>query len=95
MIRNHVRWTHELAERLRAAGFEIVTEPMLALFAFRPAGADDAAVRDLLQRINDDGRIYLTQTMVDGRLAIRFQAGSVDCAEADVATAFDTIRELA
>ncbi|MFC6760172.1 hypothetical protein ACFQFQ_12805 [Sulfitobacter porphyrae] len=27
-----------------------------------------------MNRINDDGRIYLTQTRIDGALVIRFQA---------------------
>ncbi|MFP4237860.1 MAG: pyridoxal phosphate-dependent decarboxylase family protein [Rhodosalinus sp.] len=97
MIRNHVAWSRALCERLRGApGIEIVTEPLLSLFTFRLAG-DDAEARTLalLQRINDDGRIYLTQTKVDGQLVIRFQAGQF-CAEArDFDTAFDTITELA
>ena len=96
MIRNHVSWSRALCERLRGApGIEIVTEPVLSLFTFRLAG-DDAGARTLalLQRINDDGRIYLTQTKVDGQLVIRFQAGQF-CAEArDFDTAFDTITEL-
>ncbi|RBI85677.1 aspartate aminotransferase family protein [Rhodosalinus halophilus] len=97
MLRNHVRWSQDLCERLRAApGFEIVTEPVLSLFTFRLAGEDaDARTLTLLQRINDDGRIYLTQTKIDGQLVIRFQAGQF-CAEArDFDTAFETITELA
>jgi aromatic-L-amino-acid decarboxylase len=97
MLRNHIRWSQDLCERLRAApGFEIVTEPVLSLFTFRLAGEDaDARTLTLLQRINDDGRIYLTQTKIDGQLVIRFQAGQF-CAEArDFDTAFETITELA
>jgi aromatic-L-amino-acid/L-tryptophan decarboxylase len=95
-IRNHVRWSEALAERLRGtAVFEIVTEPVLSLFTFRLAGGDDAAQIALVNRINDDGRIYLTQTRVDGRIAIRFQVGQFDATEADVDTAFDTIISLA
>ena len=100
MIRDHVDWSARLAERLRAEpDFEIVTEPMLALFAFRhrpPEGGDpDAHNRALVERINDDGRIYLTQTAHDDGLAIRFQAGQFDARESDVEIAFDTIVELA
>jgi uncharacterized Fe-S radical SAM superfamily protein PflX len=54
-----------------------VTEPRLSLFSF--ALETEAATEALLQRINDDGRIYLTQTRVDGRFAIRVQVGSFDC----------------
>jgi aromatic-L-amino-acid decarboxylase len=100
MIRDHVAWSRALAERLRALpDFEIVTEPMLSLFSFRhrPAGTDhlDAHNLVLLNAINDDGRIYLTQTRVDGKVAIRFQAGQFETTEADIDTAFTAIVETA
>lgn len=93
-IRNHVRWSQALAERLRAKpGFNIVTEPVLSLFTFRARG-DDAAQIALVNKVNDDGRIYLTQTNIDGRIAIRFQVGQFDATEADVDAAYDVITEL-
>jgi aromatic-L-amino-acid decarboxylase len=100
MIRDHVRWSEKLAKRLgEVPGFEIVTEPMLSLFSFRhapKAGGDaDAHNLRLVNAINDDGRIYLTQTRVDGRVAIRFQAGQFDATEADVDAAFEAITEIA
>jgi aromatic-L-amino-acid/L-tryptophan decarboxylase len=100
MIRNHVTWAQGLAERLEdTANFEIVTAPMLSLFTFRhvPAGAADldAQNQDLLNRINADGRIYLTQTRIDGALVIRFQAGAFTATAEDVAMAYDVITELA
>ena len=98
MIRNHVTWSRALADRLRAQeGFEIVTEPILSLFTFRylPGGPADEVNQRLIDRINSDGRIYLTQTRVDGKLVLRFQAGAFTSTEADVQTAFDVITELA
>ena len=100
MIRNHVAWAEALAARLRKTpGFEIVTEPMLSLFTFRyaPAGAADldALNQRLINAINDDGRIYLTQTRIDGRFVIRFQAGAFTSTEEDVAVAYDVITEIA
>ncbi|MGE0499761.1 MAG: aspartate aminotransferase family protein [Rhizobiaceae bacterium] len=100
MIRNHVGWSEDMAARLAAIpGFEIVTEPMLSLFSFRHSprdGADlDAHNRALVAAINDDGRIYLTPTLVDGGVAIRFQVGQFGATEADVETALATIVEVA
>ncbi|WCR12390.1 aspartate aminotransferase family protein [Paracoccus stylophorae] len=96
MIRNHVRWSRALADRLAATpGFCIVTPPVLSLFSFRAEGADDAQTIALVNAINDDGRIYLTQTRVEGRVAIRFQAGQFDCTEEDVDTAYRAITETA
>ncbi len=94
-LRNHVAWSRALADRLRAdPAFEIVTEPVLSLFTFRLAGRDDAAQLAFVNRVNDDGRIYLTQTKVDGRMVVRFQVGQFDATEADVLFAGDVIREL-
>ncbi len=100
MIRDHVAWSQALARRIAAQpGFELASQPMLSLFAFRhmPAGIADADAHNLhlLNAINDDGRIYLTQTRLDGKLVIRFQAGSFATTEADVAMAGDVIAEIA
>jgi aromatic-L-amino-acid/L-tryptophan decarboxylase len=100
MIRNHVLWSENLAKRLASTpNFRVVTEPMLSLFSFRhePKGIDDLDAHNqaLITRINNDGRIYLTQTKVDGAFVIRFQAGSWDMAEADAHTAYDVIVEMA
>ncbi|THH37178.1 aspartate aminotransferase family protein [Aliishimia ponticola] len=94
-LRNHVTWVQGLCEQLRAEpGVEIVTEPILALFTFR-YGTDDAFNLDLVNAINDDGRIYLTQTKVDGVTAIRFTGCQFDATREDVETAFGVITEIA
>lgn len=100
MIRNHVRWSGNLASRLGATpGFEIATAPVLSLFTFRfmgdGSGDIDQRNRDLITRINDAGRIYLTQTIVDGKFVIRFQAGGFATTEADVDEAYAAICEAA
>jgi aromatic-L-amino-acid decarboxylase len=94
-IRNHATWSQALCERLRATkDFEIVTEPVLSLFTFRHGTHNDHN-QQLVDAINDDGRIYITQTLVDGKKVIRFQAGQFDCTEDDVAMAYDVITEIA
>ncbi|WP_448955561.1 pyridoxal phosphate-dependent decarboxylase family protein [Labrys neptuniae] len=98
MIRNHVAWSVALAERLAAEpDFTIVSQPVLSLFSFRHQGGADADAHNiaLVNAINDDGRIYLTQTRVDGRIAIRFQAGQFDMTREDADTAFSVITEIA
>ncbi len=98
MIRNHVAWSQKLAERLRQTpGFEIVTEPVLSLFSFRHLDGKDPDAHNLalVNAINDDGRIYLTQTRVDDRVAIRFQAGQFEMTEADADAAYQVIIDVA
>ena len=93
-IRNHVNWTVE-AERQIASipGIIITTSTRLALFTF--ALESESATRDLLERINADGRIYLTQAMHEGRFVIRFTVGQWDTTLNDVMIGVETIRELA
>ncbi|MEZ4561607.1 MAG: pyridoxal-dependent decarboxylase [Thermomicrobiales bacterium] len=100
LIRQHVAWSAALAGRLAATPhFALLSSPVLSLFAFRhePPGLSDLDAHNLalLQAINDDGRIYLTQAKVDGKAGLRFQAGQVETTEADVAMAYDVICEIA
>jgi len=100
MIRNHVRWSHALARRFAAEpGFSLVSEPILSLFSFHhdPGDGRDLDTHNLalLTAINEDGRLYLTQTRVDGHIALRFQVGSMETTEGDVSLAFDVVRNLA
>jgi aromatic-L-amino-acid/L-tryptophan decarboxylase len=100
MIRRHVDWAEELAALIDAnSEFELVTRPVLSLFSFRyaPGGAKDldALNQTLVERINDDGRIYVTQTRHDDRFVIRFQVGQTSTTRTDVMVAWEVIRELA
>ncbi len=93
-IRNHVAWAAELRDRLAALpGISIITEPRLSLFSFAMEGGD-AATEALLTRINDDGRVYLTQSRHEGRFVIRVQVGQFDCTREDVMTVETVVQEF-
>ncbi|MGI9502521.1 MAG: pyridoxal phosphate-dependent decarboxylase family protein, partial [Geminicoccaceae bacterium] len=100
IIRNHIDLAEDLAQKIDThPEFELTTKPSLSLFTFRyaPSGAgdlDDLNAR-LIQAINDDGRIYLTQTRHDGHYVIRFQVGQLYTAEKDIEMAWEVIQELA
>ena len=93
-IRNHVAWAEELCARLRALdGFEITSDPIFSLFSFRCPG-DDAAQQRLVDAINDQGKIYLTQGAHNGRKVIRFQVGQFDTTYDDVMMAEQVIKDV-
>ncbi len=95
-LRNHVNWAEDLAEKLRAhPAFEIVTEPVLSLFTFKLTGVDSNGQLAFVERVNNDGRIYITQTRVGGDMVIRFQIGQFDCTKDDIDTGYDVLCELA
>ncbi len=102
MIRNHVKWAQDAARKIEGEdGFELACEPKLSLFVFRhvPGGIGgaeaDAHNRALLDAVNADGFCYLTQTVVDGRYAIRFQVGSMSTSERDVTESVDRVVGIA
>ena len=103
LIRKHVALAGEFAGWVEAsAEFEITAPPSLSLVNFRyhPPAVDDVAELDrlnetLLTRINDDGRIYLTQNRVDGAYVIRFSVGQTTTEHRHVKGAWTVIREIA
>ena len=95
-LRNHVNWAEDLAQKLTThPNFEIVTEPVLSLFTFKLAGKDSDAQLAFVEQVNNDGRIYITQTRVGGDMVIRFQIGQFDCTKDDIDTGYDVLCELA
>ena len=83
IIRNHIsygQWVKN--EILRTPGMELMAPVPLNLICFRfhPEGMDDDADLDrlnesILRRLNDSGKIFLTQTRLNGKYVIRFVAG--------------------
>ena len=97
-IRNHIKWANEAAERISALpGFRLTSPRNLSLFTFqyaKDAQEPNATTRALLEAVNNDGRIYLTQTMHEGLFVIRMQVGQFDCTRDDVMLAVDVLHEL-
>lgn len=92
-IRNHVAWSAEVSQKLAAHPRVQLTSPSrLSLFTF--ALETDTYTEDLLRRINDDGRVYLTQTRHQGRFVIRVQVGQFDCTREDVMMVATVVHDL-
>ena len=83
-IRNHISWSIECHDIIiKLPNFQIITSPAFSLFTFRYKDSDEET-EALLARINEDGRIYLTQTRHAGQFVIRMQVGQFDCTRDDV-----------
>ena len=103
IIRDHVAWAEQLAERLGAVpGIELTSPVQLGLFSLRlrPEGTEDGEALDrlnaeFLDAVNGDGTIYLTQTVHEGRYIIRVSIGTTATSQDDIDIAFDTITRLA
>ncbi len=75
-------------------GWEIVAPRHFSLVCFR-RDASDAENEALMNRVNQQGRVYLSHTKIDGRFVLRLAVGSDPTTQADVACAWDEIRESA
>jgi aromatic-L-amino-acid decarboxylase len=103
MIAAHIDWAQALARRVAGEpDFELLSPCRLALFTFRyrPEGARDEAELErlnaaLIDAVNDGGALYLTQTRLGGRLALRFVVGQTTTTEAHVTRAWERIAALA
>lgn len=74
-LRRHVELTRLFAGWLRQdERFEIVAPIPLNLICFRHRKGDEANLK-LLERINREGRIYLTHTKLNNRATLRFCVG--------------------
>lgn len=63
------RFTYHSLRRDR--GFETPLRPDLSIVVFRLRDADDVGNRRLLARLNEQGRVYLSGTMMNGRYVLR------------------------
>ena len=98
MIRNHVAWAKKLARKYdQDPEYKIVTDCPFGLFTFQycPAGQNaNVATKNLLNAVNEDGRTYLTQTLVDEQFVIRVSVGPISCVEKDVMSVYTICKEL-
>jgi aromatic-L-amino-acid decarboxylase len=91
LIRNHVNWAQEFAERLRRDGrFEIVAPTPLSLVCFRWKGSDEEN-RRLLERINASGTAFLSHNVMDGQFVIRYAIGNIQTTREDVEAVLDLV----
>jgi aromatic-L-amino-acid/L-tryptophan decarboxylase len=92
-IRHHVALAQEFASWVDAdERFELVGPQPLSLVTFRLQSGDDTT-RALMERVNAAGRMYLTHTVVNGRLTLRLAIGSPQTEQRHVEAAWADLQE--
>lgn len=92
-IREHVKIAQDFASWVRADDrFELVVDPPLNLVCFRLKAGDDATGQ-LLDDLNDSGKIFLTHTKLNEKLTIRFAIGQTKTARIHVEHAWQLIQQ--
>jgi aromatic-L-amino-acid/L-tryptophan decarboxylase len=93
MIREHVRLAEIFESWVRAEpGWEVVAPRHFSLVCFRRDASDEENAA-LLQRVNSTGEIFLSHAELAGRYVLRLAIGNAHTTEADVARAWDVLRE--
>jgi aromatic-L-amino-acid decarboxylase len=95
ILRNHLTWTHELADEIGAhAQFELCAPVPVTLICFRYRGSDEEN-RELLDRINASGTAFLSHTVLDGRFVLRLSVSNVKVTREDLQTTWSAIQACA
>jgi aromatic-L-amino-acid decarboxylase len=94
-VRQHVALAQEFARWLEAdPRFELAVPPPLNLVCFRHLGGDEAS-RELMERLNRSGQLYLTHTKLNDRFTLRFCVGQTYTEARHVRQAWQKIQEVA
>jgi aromatic-L-amino-acid/L-tryptophan decarboxylase len=98
-LQEHIRRGIGLAaafERWVAAepGWELCAPRPFSVVCFRLQGPDDSN-RELLERVNSSGEIFISACVLNGRYVLRLAVGSMRTTEKDVSRAWDLLRREA
>jgi aromatic-L-amino-acid decarboxylase len=91
VLRSHIKMAQDFVEQVRRhPDFEIAAPPMFSLVCFRLRGTDEQN-RELLERVNATGRVFLSGTVLQGRFILRLAIGNIGTTPADVQEAWNLI----
>lgn len=95
LIRRHIADAQWLRDRIDAdPRFEVTAPVHLSLVCFRLKASGEAN-RKLLDTINDSGFAFLSHTVLNGQLVLRFAIGNWQTTRDDVAQTWTRIQEIA
>ncbi|HTL56801.1 MAG TPA: pyridoxal-dependent decarboxylase [Candidatus Limnocylindrales bacterium] len=91
-IRRHVELAQQFAGWVKASEqFDLVAPAPLNLVCFAHRAGDDFN-RNLLERLNESGKLYLTHAVLNGRYVLRFCVGQTHSEERHVRQAWELIQ---
>lgn len=98
-LRHHIRYHVELAQKFadwirNSRQFELVVEPPFNLVCFRLKGTDEQNM-ELMNRINQSGKIYFTHTKLSGQIVLRMSIAQTHTTSEHVDNAWSILQEEA
>jgi aromatic-L-amino-acid decarboxylase len=93
MLRSHIAWAKQLEQLIRRdARFEVVAPVLFSVVCFRFKGSDDDN-RALLEAVNATREVYLSHTVLNGKITLRIAIGNMQTCWNDVERAWQLLRE--
>jgi aromatic-L-amino-acid decarboxylase len=94
-IRRHIELAQEFAHWIKASpDFELAAAAPLNLVCFAHRSGDEFN-KQLLERLNQSGKVYLTHTVLNNRYVLRFCVGQTNTEASHVRRAWQLIQETA
>ena len=94
-VRKHIEMAQEFASWVRnSEDFEIFVEPPFNLVCFRHKNGDDFNM-NLMNAVNNTGKIYFTHTKLNGQVVLRMSIGQTNTEKKHVKAAWKLIQEKA
>lgn len=95
MLRSHIQWAQKLAGLVDAhPQFERVAPVPFSVVCFRYKGSDDEN-KKILEEVNATGRMFLSHTVLNGRVVIRLAIGNLATRWEDVQEAWEALQNAA
>jgi aromatic-L-amino-acid decarboxylase len=92
MIRNHIAWAQELAAQIDAhANFERTAPTPFSTVCFRFKGTDEEN-RNILERVNASGHVFLSHTVLRGQYCLRLAIGNMKTMRDHVQRAWELVQ---
>jgi aromatic-L-amino-acid decarboxylase len=92
MIRRQIGWAQELASQIDAdPDFERTAPTPFSTVCFRYRGTDDQN-RNLLERVNASGEVFLSHTVLRGNYSLRLAIGNMGTTRNHVQRAWELVR---
>lgn len=93
ILRRHIAWAKQLAETIRRdARFEVVAPVPFSVVCFRYKGSDEEN-RALLEAVNATREVFLSHTVLNGRIVLRVAIGNLQTTWEDVQRAWELLQE--
>jgi aromatic-L-amino-acid decarboxylase len=93
MIEDHISWAKELSAQIAAhPDFEVSAPTDFSLVCFRKKTSDEEN-RAIMERINNDGEVFISHTALHGQIVLRLAIGNMGTTREHVQRAWELIQK--